>query len=163
MTNRKKVFITIKAEEKSLQAVFSASLAALTSYLGVIAIPVIILTAVMITDYITGMISAWHSSELSSKKGIFGIIKKTSYLALVCVGMGVDWLIYSGLKQVGIIDLNYTIFFGLLVTIWLIINELISILENLGSIGVPLPKFLFAVIKRLKNHTECVVESEDKE
>lgn len=162
MTNRKKVFITIKAEEKSLQAVFSASIAALTSYLGIVAVPVTVLVFAMIIDYITGMISAWHSSELSSKKGIFGIIKKTSYLALVCVGMGVDWLIYSGIKQVGI-DLDYTIFFGLLVTIWLIINELISILENLGSIGVPLPKFLFAVIKRLKNHTECVVESEDKE
>ena len=159
MTNRKKVFITIKAEEKSLQAVFSASIAALTSYLGIVAVPVTVLVFAMIIDYITGMISAWHGSELSSKKGIFGIIKKTSYLALVCVGMGVDWLIY--IKQVGI-DLDYTIFFGLLVTIWLIINELISILENLGSIGVPLPKFLFAVIKRLKNHTECVVESEDK-
>ena len=162
MTNRKKVFITIKAEEKSLQAVFSASLAALTSYLGVIAIPVIILTTAMITDYITGMISAWHNSELSSKKGIFGIIKKISYLALVCVGMGVDWLIYSGLKQVGIIDLNYTIFFGLLVTIWLIINELISILENLGSIGVPLPMFLIKIVKRLKVTTENITESEDK-
>ena len=148
-------------EEKSLQAVFSAALAALISYLGIVAVPVTVLVFAMIIDYITGMISAWHSSELSSKKGIFGIIKKTSYLALVCVGMGVDWLIYSGIKQVGI-DLDYTIFFGLLVTIWLIINELISILENLGSIGVPLPKFLFAVIKRLKNHTECVVESEDK-
>ena len=153
---------TVKIEEKSLQAVFSASIAALTSYLGIVAVPVTVLVFAMIIDYITGMISAWHSSELSSKKGIFGIIKKTSYLALVCVGMGVDWLIYSGIKQVGI-DLDYTIFFGLLVTIWLIINELISILENLGLIGVPLPKFLFAVIKRLKNHTECVVESEDKE
>ena len=153
---------TVKIEEKSLQAVFSASIAALTSYLGIVAVPVTVLVFAMIIDYITGMISAWHSSELSSKKGIFGIIKKTSYLALVCVGMGVDWLIYSGIKQVGI-DLDYTIFFGLLVTIWLIINELISILENLGSIGVPLPKFLFAVIKRLKNHTERVVESEDKD
>ena len=149
-------------EEKSLQAVFSAALAALISYLGIVAVPVTVLVFAMIIDYITGMISAWHGSELSSRKGIFGIIKKTSYLALVCVGMGVDWLIYSGIKQVGV-DLDYTIFFGLLVTIWLIINELISILENLGSIGVPLPKFLFAVIKRLKNHTECVVESEDKE
>ena len=152
---------TVKIEEKSLQAVFSASIAALTSYLGIVAVPVTVLVFAMLIDYITGMISAWHSSELSSKKGIFGIIKKTSYLALVCVGMGVDWLIYSGIKQVGI-DLDYTIFFGLLVTIWLIINELISILENLGSIGVPLPKFLFAVIKRLKNHTERVIESEDK-
>lgn len=151
-----------QVEERSLQAVIAMSIAALTSYLNAVIVPITVLMIAMIIDYITGMVSAWHSSELSSKKGIFGIIKKTSYLALVCVGMGVDWLIYSGIKQVGI-DLDYTIFFGLLVTIWLIINELISILENLGSIGVPLPKFLFAVIKRLKNHTECVVESEDKE
>ena len=149
-------------EEKSLQAVFSAALAALISYLGIVAVPVTVLVFAMIIDYITGMISAWHGSELSSKKGIFGIIKKTSYLALVCVGMGVDWLIYSGLKQVGIIDLNYTIFFGLLVTIWLIINELISILENLGSIGVPLPMFLIKIVKRLKVTTENITESEDK-
>ena len=153
---------TVKIEEKSLQAVFSASIAALTSYLGIVAVPVTVLVFAMIIDYITGMISAWHSSELSSKKGIFGIIKKTSYLALVCVGMGVDWLIYSGLSQAGI-STEHSVFFGVLVTVWLIINELISILENLKAIGVPLPKFLFAVIKRLKNHTECVVESEDKE
>ena len=149
-------------EEKSLQAVFSAALAALISYLGIVAVPVTVLVFAMIIDYITGMISAWHGSELSSKKGIFGIIKKTSYLALVCVGMGVDWLIYSGLKQVGIIDLNYTIFFGLLVTIWLIINELISILENLGSIGVPLPMFLIKIVKRLKVTTENITESESE-
>ena len=147
--------------ERSLQVIFTAALAALTSYLGVIAIPVIILTAAMITDYITGMISAWHSSELSSKKGIFGIIKKTSYLALVCVGMGVDWLIYSGLNQAGISTEN-SVFFGVLVTIWLIINELISILENLKNIGVPMPAFLIKIVKRLKVTAENITESEDK-
>ena len=147
--------------ERSLQVIFTAALAALTSYLGVIAIPVIILTAAMITDYITGMISAWHNSELSSKKGIFGIIKKISYLALVCVGMGVDWLIYSGLNQAGISTEN-SVFFGVLVTIWLIINELISILENLEAIGVPMPAFLIKIVKRLKVTTENITESEDK-
>ena len=59
--------------------------------------------------------------------------------------MGVDWLIYSGLHSIAV-DLEYTIFFGLLVMIWLVINELISILENLGSIGVPLPKFLLTIL-----------------
>ena len=39
---------------------------------------------------------------------------------------------------------------GLLVVIWLIINELISILENLATIGVPLPTFLFKLVGRLK-------------
>ena len=72
-----------------------------------------------------------------------------------------DWLIYSGLRQVGV-TLDYTIFFGVLVTVWLIINELISILENLESVGVPLPKFLVAIVKRLKITTEKVAESEDK-
>lgn len=112
------------------QAFVSAAIAALISYLGAIAIPVIILTAAMIIDYITGMISAWHKSELSSQKGVFGIVKKVSYLALVCVGMGVDWLIYSGLNQAGISTEN-SVFFGVLVTIWLIINELISIVNNI--------------------------------
>ena len=113
-------------QNKEMKMFISAAFAGLMYYLGIIAVPIMVLIVAMVVDYITGMSAAWYNSELSSKKGIFGIIKKTSYLALVCVGMGVDWLIYSGLKQVGIIDLNYTIFFGLLVTIWLIINELIS-------------------------------------
>lgn len=148
-------------EGKSVQAAFAAALTMLTYYLGMVAVPIVVLMIAMIIDYVTGMVSAWHKAELSSKKGIFGIVKKISYLGLVCVGMGVDWLIYSGLHSVGV-DLGYTIFFGVLVTIWLVINELISILENLGAIGVPLPKFLLKIIKKLKTTTENKVESEDE-
>ena len=147
-------------EGKTIQAAFTAALTMLTYYLGMVAVPIVVLMIAMIIDYVTGMVSAWHKAELSSKKGIFGIVKKISYLGLVCVGMGVDWLIYSGLHSVGV-DLGYTIFFGVLVTIWLIINELISILENLGTIGVPLPKFLLTVVKKLKTTAENKIESED--
>lgn len=149
-------------ENKTLQAVFTAAFAALTYYFSVLAVPIIVLSVVMIIDYATGMIAAWHNAELSSKKGIFGIIKKLCYLALVCVGMGVDWLIYCGLSQIGI-AMNYTVFFGILVAIWLIINELISILENLNHIGVPLPKFITTVVKRLKNTVENSVNQESEE
>lgn len=148
-------------EGKTVQAAFAAALTMLTYYLGMVAVPIVVLMIAMIIDYVTGMVSAWHKAELSSKKGIFGIVKKISYLGLVCVGMGVDWLIYSGLHSVGV-DLGYTIFFGVLVTIWLIINELISILENLGTIGVPLPKFLLTVVKKLKTTAENKIESEDE-
>ena len=75
--------------------------------------------------------------------------------------MGVDWLIYSGIKSVGV-DMGYTFFFGVLVAVWLITNELISILENLESIGVPMPTFLIKIVKRLKVMAENVGESEDK-
>ena len=151
----------LQTDERSLQVIFSAALAALISYLGVIAIPVTVLMAAMIIDYVTGMAAAWHTKKLSSKKGLSGIIKKISYLALVCVGMGVDWLIYSGIKSVGV-DMGYTFFFGVLVAVWLIINELISILENLKAIGVPLPTFLIKIVKRLKITAENVGEREDK-
>lgn len=149
-------------EGKTLQTAFAAFFTMLTYYLGIMAVPIIVLFVAMIVDYVTGMVSAWHSSDLSSKKGIFGVIKKISYLGLVCVGMGVDWLIYSGLKSIGV-SLGYTLLFGVLVAIWLIINELISILENLGQIGVPLPGFLLGVVKRLKHTTENIVKEDQNE
>ena len=150
------------AESITIQGAVAGLLTMISYYCGIVAVPIIVLVAVMIIDYITGMVAAWKGKELSSKKGVFGIVKKVCYLALVCVGMGVDWLIYSGLRQVGV-ALDYTIFFGVLVTVWLIINELISILENLGSVGVPLPKFLVTIVKRLKITTEKVTEeSEEK-
>ena len=148
-------------ENRFLKVTFSAFLTLLVYYMNIIAVPVIILVFVMIIDYVTGMISAWVNAELSSKKGIIGIVKKICYLFAIAAAMGIDWLIYSGMGQIGI-KLDYTVFFGVLVTIWLIINEIISILENLAKIGVPLPKFLMAVIKRLKNTTENKFESEVK-
>lgn len=147
-------------EMKTIQTALAAFFALIAHYFGIIIVPIVVLCAVMGIDYITGMIAAWKNKNLSSKKGMFGIVKKICYLALVSVGMGVDWLIYSGLKQVGY-DSGYTIFFGVLVTIWLVINELISILENLKNIGVPLPGFLMSIVKRLKISTENKIESEE--
>lgn len=149
-------------QEKGSQLAITGFLTLIAYYFNIVAVPIIVLVVAMIIDYITGMVAAYHSAELSSKKGIFGIVKKVCYLALVCVGIGVDWLIYSGLQSINV-NIGYTIFFGVLVTIWLIINELISILENLGSIGVPLPKFLVNVCKRLKTTTESVVGDKEKE
>lgn len=132
------------------QTFISAVITGLLYYLGIVAVPIIILIVAMIIDYVTGMMSAWLNSELSSKKGIKGIVKKVSYLALVAVAMIVDWLIFQGLQQINV-DLNYSVFFAVLVTVWLIINELISVLENLSRMGVPIPNFLKKLIDRLKN------------
>ncbi len=139
------------SKEEFLQQTFvSAVITGLLHYLGIVAVPIIILIVAMIIDYVTGMLSAWLNAELSSKKGIKGIVKKISYLALVAVAMIVDWLIFQGLQQINV-DLHYSVFFAVLVTVWLIINELISVLENLSRMGVPIPNFLKKIIDRLKN------------
>lgn len=151
-----------QVETRSLQAALSAALAMLTSYLGVVAVPVIVLTVAMVIDYGTGMAAAWKRSDLSSKRGVLGILKKLGYLSLVLVGMLVDWLIYCGLQAVNV-NIGYTFFFGVLVTIWLIINELLSIMENISTLGVPLPKFLIKVVSRLKITTEQIADNESND
>ena len=136
-------------QNKELQMFISAAFAGLMYYLGIVAIPIIMLIFAMIIDYITGMMSACYNSELSSKKGIKGIIKKVGYLTLVFAAMIIDWLISQGLQQINI-DTKYTVFFAVLVAVWLIINELISVLENLSRMGVPIPDFMKKLINRLK-------------
>ena len=83
---------------------------------------------------------------------MIGILKKLSYLVLVCVGGVVDYLICAGLASVGIDYSSYC--FGLIVAVWLIINELISILENLSELGTPIPPFLVKIVHRLKDSVD---------
>ena len=52
------------------------------------------------------------------------------------------------------IEVRYNMWFGLLVAVWLITNEMIYILENLSKLGVQIPDFLTKIIKRLKNSAE---------
>ena len=44
--------------------------------------------------------------------------------------------------------------FGLIVTIWLIINELLSILENAGRMGAKLPNILKRVLAELQSNID---------
>lgn len=136
-----------------IQLTLSGALAALAAYFNLLLVPLIVLFAVMAVDYLTGMFSAKRTGDLNSRVGVLGIIKKVGYLALVAVGMVVDYLITYALAQVGI-QSGMANLFGLMVVIWLIINELISILENLGEVGVPLPEFLVKAVKTLKGRVD---------
>lgn len=137
-------------ENKGLQMVLSAAVAAFSVYFNIMAVPLIVLVIAMLADYISGMTAAYISAELSSKRGIQGIVKKLSYMVMVAVAMGVDWLIHSGLGAFNI-NVDCDMWVGLIVTAWLIINEMISILENLSRIGVPMPSFLINIVQKLKN------------
>ena len=137
-------------KENMFRTLFAAALGALAAYAGVLLAPLCVLAVVMVLDYATGIAAAWACKLLSSRVGVKGIVKKVAYLALVAVGMVVDYLISSALLRVGVdIQINYC--FGMMISVWLIINELLSILENLGKLGIPLPDFLLRAIERLRD------------
>ena len=140
-------------KENIFRAALSAVLAAVAVYFRKLIGPLAVLGVVMCIDYITGIAQAWVSGTLSSRTGVLGIIKKLGYLFAVAVAVVVDYVIQSAAIGAGL-DLAGSYYCGLLVTIWLTLNECISILENLGEIGVPLPGFLMAIVKRLRQTTE---------
>ncbi len=139
--------------KQSLHVLLAGAAGALAAYFNVLLIPLCVLAAVMLIDYITGMAAAGYTGQLSSRTGVRGIVKKAGYLALVAVGMTVDYLISGALLSIGIqVQVNYC--FGMILTVWLIINELLSILENLGEMNIPLPDFLLHTVKSLKGRVE---------
>lgn len=140
-------------KENVVQVLIAAVCGAFAAYFNVLVVPIVVMLVVMCIDYITGLAGAYITKQLNSHIGIIGIIKKIAYLGLVAVGMVTDYIIYSALAQLGVsIELGYCV--GMVIVIWLIINELISILENLAEIGVPLPAFITKLIARLKNTVE---------
>lgn len=122
--------------ETSVMAILAAALGALCSYASALVVPLAVLIAVMLADYASGMAKAWSAGKLCSKTGLRGILKKLGYLVLVGVAGVVDWLVRYGLTQVGV-EVSFQFLMAAMVIVWLIINELISILEKRGSAGRP--------------------------
>ena len=133
---------------------FTAFFSLLASWLGILAIPVLILVLTNIIDYVTGLVASNYRDEsITSHKSLKGIVKKVCMWLLVVVGALVDQLLlYTG-QTVGI-ALPFTFMIACVVAIWLICNEIISILENMVDIGVELPPFLAPLVKNIKKQVE---------
>lgn len=90
-------------------------------------------------DYITGICVAIHEKKLSSNIGAKGIAKKVMIFVLVSVAHIIDKFILQSGDTLRI-----------LTTVFYLANEGISILENAGKIGVPLPDKLKESIQSIK-------------
>lgn len=140
-------------KEDTVKMFLAAFGAAIWSYTQEIFAPVVILIVVMFIDYVSGVAAAWVNHELSSRVGLIGIVKKLSYLALVVVGCSIDYLVSLLGTQLGGTEISIRAI-GLVVVCWLIINELISILENVARQGGPVPPFLASLLRHLRETAE---------
>jgi toxin secretion/phage lysis holin len=98
------------------------------------------LIAFVVVDYITGLMVAVVNKKLSSEVGFKGIFKKVLIFLLVGVGNVVDRQIIGD----GSVLRTAVIFFY-------ISNEGISIIENAGCLGLPIPQKLKDVLAQLKS------------
>lgn len=99
------------------------------------------LVALLVTDYLSGIIAAFINHELSSQKGWRGILKKCLFLLVVAVGHIIDTAVGGGGSL------------RALVIGFLMANEGLSILENCGRCGLPIPERLLAALEQLRCDT----------
>ena len=106
------------------------------------------LIAFVIVDYITGVMCAIVDKKLSSEVGFKGIFKKVLIFLLVGIAEIIDVQV---LGQEGVIR-TAVIFFYLS-------NEGVSLLENAGHLGLPIPAQLKDVLEQLHHRSEKEEES----
>ncbi|CDM70370.1 Holin family [Clostridium bornimense] len=124
---------------KSMNLIFSFIATIVTWIFGGWNISIIVLISFMALDYITGILKAYISNNLSSSIGIKGIAKKGLILIVLIVGSLLDRLINS----------NEWIF-RTLICYFYISNEGLSLLENCALLGLPLPDKLLNSLKQLQ-------------
>ncbi len=100
----------------------------------------IALIALIVLDYISGVIAAVVEKKLSSEVGAKGIAKKIFMLLIVAVANIVD---------INVIGEGHVL--KSVTVVFYIANECISLIENAGRLGVPVPKKLLDVLEQLKN------------
>ena len=159
----------MRAMYMTIQAVTAAIIAWLSARLGILLPVLCVLLTAMVLDYITGMLASKREAlehpddpayGWSSRRGAEGIIKKVGYLCIIAAAMIVDYIILSVAAQAGI-EVALKAFFGLLVAVWYILNELLSIIENAGRMGAPVPDWLAKYVAVLKNKIDAQADPDE--
>ena len=106
-----------------------------------------VLLGFVIADYNTGFVAAGHEGGLMSRTGLYGIARKVFIFMIVAAAHQID----MDLGNQNIL-MTATIFFYLA-------NELLSMTENVGRMGVPIPGVIKNAIKVLQS--KCGEETGD--
>lgn len=148
-----------------IKKMVTAAAGFLSSVLGILYIPVLLMVVCNVIDYITGLMAARNRADggISSYKSMKGIQKKITMWLLVAVGAIIDQLLAYASATLGV-AMPFAFLVACIVAIWIICNEIISILENMIDIGVGIPGFLLPLIKNIKKQAERAAGTgEDKE
>lgn len=138
-------FISCLCYTKSMKEVLQSVLAVISTgliyLLGGLDIALTCLLIAIILDYVSGMLKAFITKQVSSKIGFKGILKKVSILLVVMLAVLIDRV--TG--ETGAIRT--------LVVYYFVANEGLSVLENLGQAGVPIPQSIKKALKALKKES----------
>jgi toxin secretion/phage lysis holin len=97
-----------------------------------------VLVYFVIADYLTGVLAAFCLKKLSSEVGARGIAKKVFVFLLVGIAYQIDMLAGTELVRAAVC----AFYIGI---------EGLSVLENAGKLGIPLPEVLTSALEQMQN------------
>lgn len=124
--------------EALIKSVFAAVGATLAWFFGGFDVVFYALVAFATVDYISGVIAAYIKKQLDSSTGFKGILKKVAMFLVVGIAAVIDRVALgsSGVLRSAIIC-------------YYIANEGLSLLENAGKMGLPIPEKLKRALTQL--------------
>lgn len=105
-----------------------------------------VLIMLMLLDIATGLVAAMIKGEINSICSFKGVWKKVQMLLLVASGLVFE-VLYPDIP------------WGKVIAGMFSLGEMISILENAGRAGIPIPNSLKETLARLKSSTDTVAET----
>ena len=132
--------------ELRIMAVFSAIGAAFSFLVGGVDKLISALLVFVALDYVTGLLAAWKTSTLDSKKGFEGIKRNVVMLLIVIMAHWIDACLF------GVSTFRSMVIFAYLG------NEGLSILENLDRMGYGeyIPSFIRDKLAQLRAEKEAL-------
>jgi toxin secretion/phage lysis holin len=124
-----------------IKAAFALLGGAITAVLGGWDLALQVLVLFVVLDYLVGLIAAWTEKSLDSRIGFRGIAKKILLFVPIAICYALDQVLGQEILR------SLAIFFY-------IANEGLSIIENLGRAGVPVPDALGEALEQLKKKGE---------
>ena len=110
-----------------------------------------ILLIFIVLDYITGVAAAWKTKTISSSVGFQGIFKKGSIFLVVILAAQLDRI--TG-NAAGVFRTATAFFF--------IANDGLSIIENVGEMGVKLPSFISKALMKLRDSNDNLTDESEE-
>lgn len=122
-----------------------------------------ILLAVMTMDFITGLICAAMGKSKKTENGYIashaafeGLMKKVLIIFVVLLAAALDFAVSKGA------GIQFEAVMGA-TCLWFIASEGFSILENVASMGVPVPKILLKILEIMKSKGDGPEEKKEEE
>lgn len=124
----------------------------IATFLGQYGVMIILVALVIVFDVITGLIKCKVSDiPITSNKGTKGFFKKMAFMVCLFFGFFLDYAIpYMGSRIA--LDIQFNMPFGMIICFYIILNESISICENLYACNDQMmPKWIVKVLKLAKD------------